>query len=315
MKIGNIELRHGLFLAPMAGVTDHAFRALCVSCGAECVTGELISAKGVTYGDKKTDTLAALYPNERPAAIQLFGHEPDILARAAAEIMRFSPDFIDINMGCPVPKLVRNGDGSALMRDPELCERIVYAVCEAADVPVTVKIRKGCDDEANAPEVAKRCEAGGASAVFVHGRTRAQMYSGRADREIIARVKDAVSIPVIGNGDVDSVESYMDMKERTGCDGVMIGRAAEGAPWLFSEITARLEGRRYAEPDYDAKRRMIIRQLETVIAEKGERGICEFRHHLLQYCRGFNGSAKLRAEISRVSTRTSALAAIRTIFS
>ena len=142
MKIGNIELRHGLFLAPMAGVTDHAFRALCVSCGAECVTGELISAKGVTYGDKKTDTLAALYPDERPAAIQLFGHEPDILARAAAEIMRFSPDFIDINMGCPVPKLVRNGDGSALMRDPELCERIVYAVCEAVDVPVTVKIRK-----------------------------------------------------------------------------------------------------------------------------------------------------------------------------
>lgn len=316
MKIGNLEFRHGLFLAPMAGITDHAFRAVCVECGAEGVTSELISAKGVTYSDRKTDDLARIYDNERPAAIQIFGRDPEVMAQAAKALLRYKPEYIDINMGCPVPKLVKNGDGSALMRDPDLCERIVYTVASAVDVPVTAKMRRACDDESNitAVEVAKACQRGGASAVFVHGRTRSQMYSGRADRGIIARVKDAVSIPVVGNGDVASFEDFVSMREETGCDGVMIGRGAYGAPWVFSEIIAGLEGREYVPLSADGKKAVLLGQFETVLAEKGVNGIREFRHHLLQYCKGFSGSAKMRKDISMISSRENALAAIDSIF-
>lgn len=316
MKIGNLEFRHGLFLAPMAGITDHPFRAVCVKCGAEGVTSELVSAKAIVYCDKKTDTLAKIYPDERIAAIQLFGSDPQIMAFAARTVMRFKPDYIDINMGCPVPKLVRNGEGSALMRSPELCERIVYAVASAVDVPVTAKFRKACDDDKpnSAIEVAKACEKGGAKAVFVHGRTRNQMYSGLADREIIKAVKETVSIPVVGNGDVASYEDYVSMKEQTGCDGVMIGRGAYGAPWVFSEIIAKLEGRDYKVPTNEEKKEMLLLQFQNVIAEKGMRGICEFRHHLLQYCKGFSGSAKLRKEISTINTPDDVLNAIETVF-
>lgn len=316
MKIGNIEFPHGLFLAPMAGITDHAFRAICVSCGAEGVTSELISAKGVMYGDKKTDTLAKLYPDERPAAIQIFGNDPEIMAKAANNLLRFEPIYIDINMGCPVPKLVKNGEGSALMRNSELCERIVSAVVNAVDVPVTAKFRKSCDDDdpESAIKVAKACENGGASAVFVHGRTRTQMYSGYADRGIIKKVKESVNIPVIGNGDVACYDDFVSMKEETGCDGVMIGRGAYGAPWVFSEIRAKLEGREYVEPTNFEKREMLIRQLETVIGEKGDNGIREFRHHLLKYCKGFSGSARLRKNISLISTKKTAIEAIDLIF-
>ncbi len=316
MKIGNLEFTHGLFLAPMAGITDHAFRAVCVSCGAECVTSELISAKGATYGDKKTAQLAKLYEDEPISAIQIFGNDPDIMANAAQLMMQFSPKYIDINMGCPVPKLVKNGEGSALMRNPELCEKIVSAVVHAVDVPVTAKFRKSCDDEnpLSAIEVALACESGGASAVFVHGRTRCQMYSGYADREIIKKVKESVKIPVIGNGDVASYDDFVSMKEETNCDGVMIGRGAYGSPWVFSEIVAKLRGEDYKEPDNASKREMLLRQLDTVIAEKGLNGIREFRHHILQYCKGFSGSAKMRKNISLISTKQAAVDAINTIF-
>lgn len=316
MKIGSIEFRHGLFLAPMAGITDHAFRALCVKNGAEGVTSELISAKGAYYGDRKTDSLARVFDDERIAAIQIFGSDPEIMANAAKLMMRFSPDYIDINMGCPVPKLYKNGEGSALMRNPKLCEEIVSAVVKAVEVPVTAKFRKTCDDDKpeSAIDVALACESGGASAVFVHGRTRTQMYSGRADREIIKKVKNAVSIPVIGNGDVASFDDYISMREETGCDGVMIGRGAYGSPWVFDEIVCRLEGREYNEPTNSAKRKMLITQLDTVIEEKGLNGIREFRHHILQYCKGFSGSAKMRRDISLITSRESAIQAINFIF-
>lgn len=316
MKIGSIEFRHGLFLAPMAGITDHAFRALCVKNGAEGVTSELISAKGAYYGDRKTDSLARVFDDERIAAIQIFGSDPEIMANAAKLMMRFSPDYIDINMGCPVPKLYKNGEGSALMRNPKLCEKIVSAVVKAVEVPVTAKFRKTCDDDKpeSAIDVALACESGGASAVFVHGRTRTQMYSGRADREIIKKVKNAVSIPVIGNGDVASFDDYISMREETGCDGVMIGRGAYGSPWVFDEIVCRLEGREYNEPTNSAKRKMLITQLDTVIEEKGLNGIREFRHHILQYCKGFSGSAKMRRDISLITSRESAIQAINFIF-
>lgn len=316
MKIGNIEFRHGLFLAPMAGITDHPFRSLCVRCGAEGVTSELISAKGAFYGDKKTDLLAKVYDDEHIAAIQIFGSDAEIMAQAAKLMLRFEPDYIDINMGCPVPKLYKNGEGSALMRSPELCERIVDAVANAVDVPVTAKFRKACDEEnpEAAIDVALAVERAGASAVFVHGRTRSQMYSGLADREIIKKVKQSVKIPVIGNGDVASYADFVSMKEETGCDGVMIGRGAYGSPWVFAEIKARAEGREYTEPTNDEKRKMLINQLDMVIEEKGLNGIREFRHHILQYCKGFSGSAKMRKDISLITSRAAALNAINFIF-
>ncbi|MBE6691955.1 MAG: tRNA dihydrouridine synthase DusB [Ruminococcaceae bacterium] len=316
MKIGNLEFPLGLFLAPMAGITDHPFRSVCVKCGAEGVTSELISAKGVSYGDKKSKVLAKIYDDEHPAAIQIFGSEPEIMANAARILSEISPEYFDINMGCPVPKLVKNGEGSALMRSPDLCERIVYSVASAVDVPVTVKIRKSCDDDNpnSAVEVAKACERGGAKAVFVHGRTRSQMYSGLADREIIAKVKSAVSVPVIGNGDVASYEDFLSMKKETGCDGVMIGRGAYGSPWVFTEIVKKSRGEEYQEPSNAEKKEILLNQFQMVVEEKGFNGIKEFRHHLLQYCKGFSGSARLRKEISLLTSPKSVLDAIDTVF-
>ena len=316
MKIGNLEFKHGLFLAPMAGITDHAFRSACVSAGAEGVTTELISAKGVYYGDKKSKLLAKVFEDEHPCAIQIFGSEPNIMAEAVKILSALSPEYFDINMGCPVPKLVKNGEGSALMRSPELCERIVDAVCNATDKPVTVKMRRTCDDEnpEAAINVALACERAGAYAVFLHGRSRSQMYSGVADRAIIKKVKNELKIPVIGNGDVNSYESYLAMKNETGCDGVMIGRGAYGSPWVFTEIISKLEGKEYNEPTNAQKKAVLIRQLEMAISEKGNVAVNEFRHHLLQYCKGFSGSAKLRKEISLLTSPRAVLEAIDSVF-
>lgn len=305
MKIGTLELKHGIFLAPMANVTDYAYRTICASYGAECVCTELISSKAVCYGDRKTDRLARLHDEERPAAIQIFGHEPQTMARAAVLLQKFAPAYIDLNFGCPMPKLVQNGDGSAVMRDPVLCGEIVRAVSSAVDVPVTVKIRKGEDEaHANAVEVARRCEENGAAAIFVHGRTREQLYSGVADREMIACVRRAVSVPVIGNGDIDSVASAQDMLTRTGCSGIMIGRGAYGAPWLFRELCAWFDGVPYQPPTHAEIRATINRQIALLQEDRGERALVEMRKHLTRYCRGGIGFAKLRDQISRLSTKT-----------
>ena len=304
MKIGNFEVKHGIFLAPMANITDYAYRSICVSYGAECVCTELISSKGVVYGDRKTDNLAMLHEDERPAAIQIFGHEPETMAEAAYKLQKFSPAFIDINFGCPMPKIYNNGDGSGVMKDPALCEAIVKAVSKAVSVPVTAKIRKGLDDtHINGIEVAKACEAGGASAVFVHGRTREQLYSGIADRGYIAKVKQALSIPVIGNGDIDSVASALDMLETTGCDGIMVGRGCYGRPWLFRELICHFEGLPYTPPDNAEIREVIRRQIRLLEADRGTKALLEMRKHLSKYCRGGVGSAKLREKINSVSTR------------
>ncbi len=306
MRIGTTEYRHGLFLAPMANITDHPFRSICVSYGAEGVCTELISSKAICYGDKKTDRLAKLYEDERPASVQLFGHEPDVMAEAAKRVeAAFRPAYIDLNFGCPMPKLVNNGDGCALMKQPELCGKIVRAVSSAVGCPVTVKIRKGWDDGApNAPEIALICEQSGASAVFVHGRTKAQLYSGKADREIIAAVKRKLAIPVIGNGDVDSASSAQDMFDGTECDGIMVGRGAYGRPWLFREIICMLEGRDApAPPDNAEIRELIRRQIRMLEEEKGTRALLEMRKHLSKYCRLTPGSAKMRERINAASTR------------
>ncbi len=315
MNIAGNFYRRGLFLAPMAGIGDHAFRASCVSYGAEGVCSELISAKAVVYGDKKTGLLAALRDDERPAAIQLFGSDPRFLAAAAAKLAENDPSYIDINMGCPVPKLVKNGEGSALLKDPLLCGRIVDAVVKAAGVPVTVKIRSGFDEESiNAPLVAYICQESGASAVFVHARTRTQMYSGHADWSVIADVKRRVSIPVIGNGDIVDGKSALAMLSLTGCDGVMVGRGAFGSPWVFAEIAAALDKKEYTPPSNAEKKEVVRRQLMCVSSEKGEKGLMEMRKHLVKFSRDFTGAALIRAEINEARTLDEMLAITDKIF-
>ena len=245
MKIGNVEIDGYAALAPMAGVADRAFRELCVDFGAAYVVGEMVSAKGITYNNDKSLELLEMSEKERPCAIQLFGYEPEVMARAAEVSLKFKPDIIDINMGCPAPKIALNGSGSALMKNPDLCGKIVEAVKNAVDVPVTVKIRKGWDNNSvNAVEVAKICEQAGASAVAVHGRTRQQQYMPPADWEIIKQVKQAVKIPVIGNGDITNAYLAVKMLEETGCDLVMIGRGALGNPFIFREINMLTEHER-----------------------------------------------------------------------
>ena len=315
MNIGNFSVKHGIFLAPMANITDYPYRSICVSYGAECVCTELISSKGVVHGDRKTDSMAMLREDERPAAIQIFGHEPETMAKAAYLLQKFDPAFIDINFGCPMPKVYNNGDGSAVMKDPVLCHDIVSAVQKAVDVPVTVKIRKGIDENLlNGVEVAKACEAGGASAVFVHGRTREQLYSGKADRAYIRAVKEALAVPVIGNGDIDSVESALDMLETTGCDGIMVGRGAYGRPWLFKELICHFEGKPYTPPDNEEIRSVIRRQITLLEADRGTHALLEMRKHISKYCRGGVGSAKLREKINSVSTREEIESLIEILF-
>lgn len=304
MKIGNLNFRNGLFLAPLAGVTDHPFRRLCVRCGAEYVTTEMISAKAIRYGDLKTWRLGRIYDDERPAAVQLFGSEPEIMAYAASECeRRLSPASVDINMGCPMPKIYNNGDGSALMKNPALCGELVAAVKSAVSVPVTVKIRAGIDAEhINAVDVALECEKNGADCVYVHGRTREQLYSGSSDPTVIAAVKAALKIPVIANGDVTDAASATALLEKTGADGVMVARGAMGNPWIFSEIAAALEHRPYTPPTADERLSLIKEHIAVHIAEKGERALPELRKHLSWYIHGLPGSAAARAEINKATT-------------
>lgn len=289
----------------MAGVADRAFRRICADFGAACVIGEMVSAKGLTYGDRKSADLLRLDDDARPAAVQLFGDDPEIMAKAAVQAMDFAPDWIDINMGCPAPKIAGNHCGSALMREPELCGRLVAAVKAAVPVPVTAKIRKGYDKNSpNAVEVARACEAGGADAITVHGRTRDQMYAPPVDWDIIRQVKQAVKIPVIGNGDVVDAKSAAAMYEQTGCDLVMVGRGALGAPWVFSQIQAYLEHDTLL-PDPPMSQRMatLMRQVRLTAEFKGERvALLEARKHAAWYMSGLRGAAALRRRAGEIST-------------
>lgn len=305
MKIGNVEIKGMAALAPMAGVTDRAFRELCVAFGASYVVGEMVSAKGISFNSERSKELMLLSENERPAAVQLFGSEPQTVAAAAVTAMEYKPDIIDINMGCPAPKISGNGAGSALMKNPDLCGEIVEAVCKAVDVPITVKIRKGWDDKSvNAVEVAKICEQAGASAITVHGRTREQFYSGKADLDIIAEVKKAVNIPVIGNGDITNANDAAQMLEKTNCDMVMIGRGALGNPWIFREINAWLNDLRSMFPPSPAEKvTVILRHIQAMCDYKGEEiAMREARKHVGWYMKGFKNAAELRREAGYLKT-------------
>ena len=279
LKIGNIELPNLCVLAPMAGVTDLPFRLLCREQGAGLLCMEMVSAKAISYHNKNTIALLKIAPGENPVALQLFGSEPELMAEVAASIEDLPFDILDINMGCPVPKIVNNGEGSALMKDPALAGKIVESITKAIKKPVTVKIRKGfTEDSVNAVEMAKRLEASGAAAIAVHGRTREQYYSGKADWEIISQVKEAVSVPVIGNGDVDSPEKAKALLDETGCDGIMIGRAAEGDPWIFKRVNHYLEtGELLPLPTREERREMILRHAKMQLDEKGIRRGCPIR--------------------------------------
>ncbi|MBR5134126.1 MAG: tRNA dihydrouridine synthase DusB [Clostridia bacterium] len=305
MKLGTLTLQGHATLAPMAGAGDAAFRRLCVDHGAAFVTTEMVSAKGLCFGDRKSRELMLITPEEQPAAIQLFGDDPETMAKAASIAMEFSPVAIDVNMGCPAPKIAGNRCGSALMKDPDLCRRIVEAMAKEVDVPVTAKIRKGYDPASvNAVEVALAVEAGGAAAVTVHGRTRDQMYAPPVDLDIIRAVKKAVSIPVIGNGDIVDAKSAADMFEKTDCDMVAVGRGALGAPWIFTQIEAYLAHEAIL-PDPPVSRRMqlLYKQVEMTVKQKGEKiALLQARKHAAWYMRGLKGAAKLRTAACELQT-------------
>lgn len=305
MKIRDIEFKDIAFLAPMAGVTDMAFRELCTSFGAAYTVTEMVSSKGLVMGDKKSAMLLTLGKEEKTAGAQIFGDDPDIMAKAAVKCLAFSPSIIDINMGCPAPKVAMNGGGASLMKDPQLAGRIVRAVRDAVDIPVTVKIRKGWDDSCvNAVELAKILEANGADAVAIHGRTRQQMYSGTVDLDIIRSVKKAVRIPVIGNGDITDIVSAANMLEYTGCDAVMIGRGAFGNPWLFRQINAYLDsGIVIPPPSLEEKMTAMLRHIAKMVEYKGEyTAMREARRHAAYYTKGLRGGAKFRAQMSSLET-------------
>ena len=297
MYIGNIKLNGYAALAPMAGVADRAFRELCMDFGAGCCVSEMVSSKGIAYHSKKSAELMEIAESERPCAVQIFGTEPQTMADAAKFAMQYKPEVIDINMGCPAPKIAGGGSGAALMRDPDLCGRIVQAVSQAVDIPVTVKIRSGYDAEhINAVEVAKLAEQNGAQAVTVHGRTRAQFYAPPVNFDIIREVKQALSIPVIGNGDICDAKSAQHMLEYTGCDYIMIGRGALGNPWVFREINEYFDkGIITNKPTIEEKCDVLLRHIKAVVEYKGERvGMREARKHTAYYLKGFRNAAKLR---------------------
>ena len=308
LKIGNIILKNGLALAPMAGVTDSVFRRICKSFGAEYMVSEMISAKAIVYRDSRTPELAKMSSEERPMALQIFGSDSSVMAEAASWLYNnFHPDVIDINMGCPVRKIVGNGDGSALMKSPEKAKKIVSSVVGAvgAEIPVTVKIRTGFDsDTLNAVSFAVMLEQAGVSAICIHGRTREQMYAPPIDLNTIADVKKAVSVPVIGNGGIYSGADARRMFEHTGCDAVMIGQGACGNPWIFEEITSYIEGRSYIAPNVHDRINLAKKHTEMLIADKGLHiGICESRKHISWYIKGIPGSARIRDLINRSESK------------
>ena len=316
VTFGNITLPHGLALAPLAGVSDRAFRRVCRACGADFTVSEMVSAKALCYEQRKRDPknrsvsgqLASVMKDELPMAVQIFGSEPDFMAEAARMIeaneyigcmSEVPPSAIDINMGCPVRKVTGNGEGSALLKNPGLIGEIVTAVARAVKLPVTVKIRAGWDkDSINAPEVARIIEASGATMLTVHARTREQMYEPGVDRSVITAVKQAVSIPVLGNGDIYTAADALSMMAETGCDGVMIARGAMGNPWVFSEICAALDGRDFTLPSASERFEVALAQVREMITEKGERvGVAEARKHLSWYCHGMEGAAAARSRL------------------
>ena len=301
MKIGDLEFTNIAFLAPMAGIADRAFRELCTQFGAAYTVTEMVSSKGLTMGDKKSGELLTI-GSERPCGAQIFGDDPEIMAQAAVKCLEYKPNILDINMGCPAPKVAMNGGGASLMKKPQLAYEITKAVVEAVDIPVTVKIRKGWDDDnINAVEMALLAQKAGASAVAVHGRTRQQMYSGKVDYQIISDVKNALDIPVIANGDITDEQTAAIMLEKTIDDAIMIGRGALGNPWVFSRINAYLsECRVLPEPSTIEKMNVMLKHIQKIIEYKGEyTAMREARHHAAYYTKGMRGGAKLRAEISK----------------
>ena len=305
MKIGNIEIENCLALGPMAGVTDLPFRLLCKEMGCNMLYTEMVSAKAILYKNKNTKELLNIDKNEHPVGVQLFGSDPDIMAQIAAQVEEGECDFIDINMGCPVPKIVNNGEGSALLKQPKLVEEILTKMVKAVNKPVTVKIRKGFENgTVYAVEIAKIAESCGVSAIAVHGRTREQYYSGKADWDVIKDVKKAVKIPVIGNGDIFSAEDAKAMKEYTGCDGLMVARGARGNPWIFREIKEYLEnGNVIDKPTINDIREMIIRHAKMLVNYKGEyTGIREMRKHIAWYTAGLPHSAELRRMCNQIES-------------
>lgn len=317
LQIGNVTLPNNLILAPMAGVTDLPFRLICKEQGAGLLCMEMVSAKAIYYNNKNTEELMAIDERELPVSLQLFGSDPDIISEMAKRIEEKPFAILDINMGCPVPKVVNNHEGSALMKNPKLVEEIVTKTVKAIKKPVTIKIRKGFDDKnINAVEIAKIAEASGAAAVAVHGRTREQYYSGKADWEIIAKVKDAVSIPVIGNGDIVDGVSAKKMLDETGCDGLMIGRGVQGNPWIFREIAAYLEqGIVLPRPDQNEMKEVILKHAKMQLECKGEyTGIREMRKHISWYTKGMPNSARLRNEINNIETFEQLYACVEKLF-
>lgn len=317
LRIGNVTLDNNLILAPMAGVTDLPFRLLCREKGAGLVCMEMVSAKAIYYKNKNTDELMEIHPDEKPASLQLFGSDPDIISEMAKQIEERPFTILDFNMGCPVPKVVNNGEGSALMKNPKLVEEILSKLVKAVKKPVTIKIRKGFnDDMVNAVEIAKIAEDCGVAAIAVHGRTREQYYAGKADWDIIAQVKQAVSVPVIGNGDVIDGPSAKALVEQTGCDGIMIGRAVRGNPWIFREIEHYLKtGERLAKPIGSEIRETILRHGRMELKYKGEyTAIREMRKHIAWYTTGYPNSAALRRSVNEMETYQDLENAVSNIF-